>query len=125
MRFTKQVALVVSLLFLIVVSVFADNPQVTIAANGRFFNTSIGSSSANIRLVVKVEKHEGNRLLGLSCDGEIYVSSVQALEGEKEKRIFDFAFNLPRGQYVCGVILTRIENGKTKNFPANTEVVVH
>ena len=126
MRKMKQVALFVGLFFLITVQAFAGEPQVTLKVAGRFFNAPLGRS-ANVRLTAKVVKHEGNRDLDVSCDGDgMYASSGKSLEGDKEeKEIFDFAFNLLPGIYRCSAVLTRAKDSKTKEFISSVDVTVH
>ncbi len=121
----KQMAFVVSLFFLISANVFAGGPQVTLRIAGRFFGALIGRS-ANVRLTAKIVKHEGNRNLDVNCDGDdLYAGSGKSLEGEKEEReTFDFAFDLLSGTYRCSAVLTRMADGKTKDFTSYVEVEV-
>lgn len=125
MRKMKQVALVVSLFFLISANVFAGESQVTLRVAGRFFSAPVGRS-ANVRLTARVPKHEDNRNLDVSCDGSrMYVSSGKSLEGDKEEReTFDFAFDLLPGTYRCSAVLMRTVDGETKDFTSSVEVEV-
>lgn len=134
----KQMALIVSLFFLVAVGAeaFASKQAVTITARSPFVGAVIGHT-ANIQLTVTVTKDEGNRKITVSCDGidgGIYVSSEKSLEelpqespedkDKSESRSIDFGFNLPSASYSCRAVLTRMVDGKAKEFATSVNVRV-
>ncbi|MBI2062468.1 MAG: hypothetical protein HYT64_02150 [Candidatus Yanofskybacteria bacterium] len=124
----KRVAPIASLLFVLTVAeVFAGGPRpVTISSSGYFFVASIGRS-ANIVLVVRVQKNEGNRNLNVSCDSAdgVYVSSGRSLGGGGvERGIFDFGFNLTAATYRCKAVLTRKVDSRTRELNDSLEISV-
>lgn len=139
MSMRKYMALAGFFLFLMTADVLAGRPTetqprlgssprpVTISMLNRFPMAPIGRT-ANIVLVVRVEKHEGNRDVEVSCDGldgGIYVSSGKLVDGEAGKEIFDLAFNLTPAVYRCEAVLKRKVDGKTKEFTSAVEVTVY
>ena|SRR3989344_6357879 len=128
MRNIKQMALFVSLFFLVVVQAFAGEPPVTLRVADRFFSAPIGRS-ANVRLTAKVVRHKDNRNLDVSCngdgDGSIYASSGKSLNGDKERETFDFAFDLLPAAYRCEAALKRVVNGKEKTLTSSVEMAVY
>lgn len=134
MRSIKRTALLILFIFWVAANVAAEPPVITIrtATPGQLRMALLGRM-ANVALVVRIEKNEGNRSLSVSCDGldgAVFVSSEVTLEGEgiegrKEKEIFDLGFNLSPATYRCEAVLTRTTDGKTKRFTSFVEVTVH
>lgn len=123
----KYLALTANLFFLMAAGIAAVERPVSISTLKRFSMAPIGRM-ANIVLVVRVEKHDGNREIEVSCDGVdggIYASSGKSLEGGEDRKTFDFAFNLMPATYRCQAILKRVEEGKKKKFTSFVEVMVH
>ncbi len=127
MRWVSPVA---SLFFLAVAAgAFAAKTPVTISTLRRALITPLGQS-ANIVLVVRMEKHERNWGLDVSCDGidgGVSVSSGKSFEnGEKQSEVYDIGFTLSPATYRCEAILKRkLEDGKMKEFTSFVEVTIH
>ncbi|MBI2674489.1 MAG: hypothetical protein HYX22_02005 [Candidatus Yanofskybacteria bacterium] len=127
----KHVALVgLFFAFAVTVVAAAEKPQVTISASGRFFPVSFVSRAANVRLIVRMEKHERNWTLDVSCEGlggGVFTSSGKSFyNGERQAEIYDLSFNLPSATYRCEVTLHRkLESGEMKNFTSSLEVMVY
>lgn len=106
------------------------SPQpVTISTLNRLSMAPLGRL-ANVMLVVRMERHERNWELNVSCDGVnggIYVSSSKSFKhGEKQSEIYNFGFALSSATYRCEAVLKRKqEDGKTKEFISAVEVTVH
>ncbi len=133
MRNRTQVALVVGLFFLVsAASVYADKPPVSIniMAPGQLRMAALGRST-NVRLIVRMEKHQKNWELNVSCDGidggGIYTSTRKSFwNGEGQAEIYDIGFNLSPAAYRCEAILKRkLENGKMKESTSFVEVTVY
>jgi len=137
MRNMKQVALAVSVFFFVL---SAASVRATDKVSGPVsINTMTPGQmrlvhfdqSANVRLVVAVEKDEGNRSLDISCDSNegLFVRSEKPLEGRKvegqnERTVFDLGFDLLLATYRCQAILERVVDGKKKEFTSSVEVIV-
>lgn len=94
--------------------------------NIRRSNEISGNRSANTVLVVRIEKHNDNRELGITCESDaFYTSSAESLDGENTPREIRFGLNLYEGQYECRAILSRNINGKKKHFSATTKFLVY
>lgn len=122
----KYLAPLASLFFFMAVGVAVANSPVSISTLKRFSMAPVGRT-ANIVLVVRIVKHEGNREIDVNCDGyDLYASSGKSLEGNNEgRKTFDFAFNLTPATYRCEAVLKRVEDGKKKKFTSFVEVTVH
>ena len=131
MRYVKQVALMFNVVLFVLSTVVAsaEKPQVAISTSSRFLAAPI-SKSANIRLVVRIEKNERNWELEVGCDGVdggISTSSSKSFwNGEKQAEIYDVGFTLSPATYYCSAVLLRKqEDGKMKKFASSIEVTVH
>ncbi|MEK7138911.1 MAG: hypothetical protein AAB799_01900 [Patescibacteria group bacterium] len=120
----------VVLFVLSTVAAAAEKPQVAISTSSRFLVAPI-SKSANVRLVVRMEKHERNWELEVGCDGVdggISTSSTKSFwNGEKQAEIYDIGFTLSPATYDCeAVLLRKQEDGKMKKFTSPVvEVTIH
>lgn len=121
----KNLALAVGSFFLMTAVSIADSP-VSISTGKRFAMAPIGRT-ANIVLTVRIEEHEDNRELSVSCDGldgGIYASSSKSLDGSEEREVFDISFSLTPATYNCEAVLERVVDGKKKEFKSSLEVTV-
>lgn len=129
MRKWQSVALAIGLFFLMASGVLAEKPPVAISTSGRFIGVLMGHS-ANVRLMVRMERHERNWELVVGCegiDGGVLVSSGRSFwNGEKQAEVYDIGFSLTPATYNCEAVLKRKqENGKFKEFTSNVEVTIH
>lgn len=130
MRSKKHVASVAGLFFLVtVVGVSAAKPPVTISTLRRALMAPLGRST-NVVLVVRMEKHEKNWELEVSCDGMdggIRVSSGKSFwNDEKQAEIYDIGFTLPSATYRCEAVLKRKqEDGKMREFKDFLKMTVY
>jgi len=129
MRQMKHVALLVSVFFVFTVAVAAEKSQVAISTSSRFLPTSFGQS-ANVRLIVRMEKHDRNWELEVSCDGldgGFRTSTTKSFwSGNKQASIYDVGFALQSASYLCEAVLMRKqEDGKVEKFTSSLEVTVH
>jgi len=125
-----QLALVAGLFFLLTADPsLAAKPQVSISTNRSFI--SFVGRTANVILIVRMEVHEGNRRLKVSCDGidgGVFVSTSRDFsQGKGQAKIYDIGFLLTPATYRCEAVLSRKaeEDGKTKEFTSFVEVIVH
>jgi len=130
MRNRKQMVLIVGLFFVMSANnAYADKPPVSISTMtpGQIRLAPLGRS-ANVRLVVWMEKHERNWELEVACDGldgGIHTSSSRSFwNGEKQQEIYDLGFTLPPATYRCEAVLKRVMDGKIKYYTSSIEVLV-
>lgn len=112
-------SLVLCFLFTASVAVGWAEDIITLKRSGVIFN----SRSANIALVVRIERHDDNRGLEISCESaEFYTSSSETLHGKDSPVETRFELNLYKSQeYECRAILIRNTQGKKREFTAVTK----
>lgn len=126
MRSKKQMAPVVIWFFLATTGVSAAEQPVSVNTSDRFSMAPIGRT-ANVSLVVRIDRHEGNRNIDVDCEGideGLYARSGKSLEGDRERKTFTFAFNLTPATYRCEAVLKRKMNGKIREFKDSLELTV-
>lgn len=126
MRSKKQMALIVIWFFLATVGASAAERPISVNTSNRFSMAPIGRT-ANVALVVRVDRHEGNRSIDVGCDGiagGLYARSSKSLEGDRERKTFTFSFNLTPATYRCEAVLKRKMDGKIREFKDSLELTV-
>lgn len=130
MRKMQSVALIVGVFFLAVAADVSAKKNVVSISTGKRFATAPIGRIANIVLTVRIEEHQDNRNLDVSCDGldgGIYTSSEKPFwNGERQAKVHDIGFDLPPATYLCRAVLQRkLENGEMKKFTSFVEVTIY
>ncbi len=131
MRIMKQVVLLAGLFFVMTANTLVAKKEATVSITTLHRATVVPvGKSANIVLIVRMEKHERNWELTVSCDGidgGMSTSSERSFwNGEKQDEIYDFGFDLSPATYRCEVVLKRKQmDGKMKEFTSSVEVTIY
>jgi len=85
-------------------------------------NSFAGTNGTTIRIEYRIAPHPGNRSYWISWsdEGGEWGGTGRSLDGDNEPYVFPqvFVSYLYAGQYEVRLILTRIENGKEKEYRA-------
>lgn len=86
-----------------------------------------GSAYGTFHALVRVPRHNGNRLLVLVWDGPAYASRAIQLNTSLEwedQQVFEFYQSLPEGVYAVTALLVRVVDGKQRRYVATQTVSV-